>query len=410
MQDSSASPGPLAEFHRHLAAQDYRQAISHLRAALADDRRVLTDPQVKAWLGRRWRNLFLQAAVHDKAALKVARGLRRYVRDPREKMHILAERFLRGACPADWDAALPPAEMPPLRNTTLVFCPGFINGLLPVHAFQHEFPALAAQHGWSILSADAHPVRGCEANVSDLHAAVTQGRGFVSTPDQPLQDGPPPRDVVLMGYSKGSPDILCLLAAHPELRHRVKAVFTWAGAVGGSYTADKIHALIKDLPLDAVRQHLHDFLSLLMPGMTQRGPLRRLDEYAIVEAVASLTTHEREAFLRRHGADLDALDIPFFNLTAATTLFEVPTIQMADWLSLSKTCPDNDMQVTQVQARLDLPMATHLAMLHGHHWDVSYPPFPRAMRLTTPNLDHPFPRAAAVTAIMQLCGELGLID
>lgn len=400
----------LATLQSDLDAGRHEAVIAGVRALLADNPRAVAEPLVKAWMARRWRNLFLQAAAQDKAALKVARGLKRYVRDPRSKQQVIAERFLRGATPADWDPALPPAQAGALTGTTLVFCPGFINGLLPVHAFQHEFPALAAAHGWSILSADAHPVRGCEANVADLHAAVTRGLGYHPTPDFPVTTGEVRRDVILMGYSKGSPDILCLLAAHPELKDRVRAVFTWAGAVGGSFTADKIHELVKDLPLDAVRQHLHDFLTLLVPGVTRQGPLRRLDEYAIVEAVRSLTTHEREAFLREQGAALDALAIPFFNITAATSLFEVPTIQMADWLSLSKVCPDNDMQVTQAQAKLDLPMATHLAMLHGHHWDVSYPPFPRKLRLTTPNLDHPFPRAAAVTAIMQLCGELGLVS
>lgn len=399
----------LAEIHALLAAGAYIDAIPQLRAALAEDRRLVSDPVVKAWMGRRWRNLFLRAASHDRAALKVARGLRRYVRDPREKMHILAERFLKGATPADWDPALPPAEMPALADTTLVFCPGFINGLLPVHAFQHEFPRLADRHGWSILSADAHPMRGCAANVADLHQAVTRGHGYHPTPDRPLGQGEVRRDVVLMGYSKGSPDILHLLAAHPELKDRVRAVFTWAGAVGGSFTADKIHALVKDQPLDSVRSHLNAFLAMVSPGVVRQGPLRRLEEYAIVEGIGSLTTHEREAFLREQGALLDSLDIPFFNITASTSLFEVPTFQMADWLSLSKACPDNDMQVTQAQAKLDLPMATHLAMLHGHHWDVSYPPFPRAMRLATPNLDHPFPREAAVVAILQLCAELGLV-
>lgn len=392
------------------AAGRFDEVIAGVRDWLAADPRAVTSPWLKAWMARRWRNLFLQAAASDRAALRVARGMRRYVRDARPKTEILAARFLCDAGPEDWDPRLPPAQAGTLAQTTLVFCPGFINGLLPVHAFQHEFPALVQAHGWSILSADAHPVRSCEANVADLHAAITRGWGYHPTPAQSLGAGEVRRDVILMGYSKGSPDILCLLAAHPELKARVRAVYTWAGAIGGSYTADKIHELIRTLPVDMVRQRLHELLALLVPGVTQRGPLRRLDEYEIVAAVHSLTTRARADFLQAHGAALDALDIPFFNITAATRLLEVPSFQMADWLALSQHCPDNDMQVTQAQARLDLPMATHLAVLHGHHWDVSYPPFPRRLRMTSPNLDHPFPRAAAVTAILQLTAELGLVD
>lgn len=411
LSSSTTSAESLATVLECLASGQYERAISALREQVRADRRVLADPAIKSWLARRWRNLFLQAAAHDRQAVKVARGVRGLVGDRQPVMQRLAGRFLREATAADWDATLPPAQLPDGPRPTLVFCPGFINGLLPVHAFEHEFRALQAA-GWPVLCADAHPVRGCEANVADLRAALDEGRGFMPVPgagaDVEIIAGPPPGDVVLMGYSKGSPDILCLLAAHPELKGRVKAVVTWAGAIGGSFTADKIHDLIQGLPLDAVAQHLNDFLTLLLPGITRKGPLRRLDEYAIKEAVASLTTGEREAFLARHGAALDALDIPFFNITAATSLFEVPTFQMADYLNLAKVDPDNDMQVTQAQARMALPMATHLATLRGHHWDISYPPFPRKLRLTTPNLDHPFPRHAGVLANLQLVSELGL--
>lgn len=193
-----------------------------------------------------------------------------------------------------------------------MFCPGFINGLLPVHGFGDAFLALVAE-GWHIVSADAHPVRSCEANVADLQRTISEGYGYWPTPDTPARTG-----------------------------------------------------------------------------------------------VKSLTTTDREAFLATQSAKIDALDIPLFCLTAATKLLEVPTIQMSDWLALSKHCANNDMQVTQAQASLELPMATSLVVLHGHHWDVSYPPFPRHLRIGSPNLDHPFPRQAAVMAIGQLCVELGL--
>jgi hypothetical protein len=55
-------------------------------------------------------------------------------------------------------------------------------------------------------------------------------------------------------------------------------------------------------------------------------------------------------------------------------------------------------------------MSTHLAVLHGHHWDIAYPPFPRQMQLLSPNLDNPFPKRAALVAMWQLTGELGLVE
>lgn len=393
----------LTQFHQAQTASDKRSA---LQAAIASDARVVCDPQVKAWLATRWRQLFVQAAANDAQVIKRVKspiGLRRDQRSARQKV---AERFLLDASPSDYD---PDCLSAPTRapRATLMFCPGFINGLLPVHGFGDAFPALVAE-GWHIVSADAHPVRSCEANVADLQRTISEGYGYWPTPDSPARTGEMQHDIILFGYSKGGPDMLSLLAAHPELKPRIKAVFTWAGANGGSFTADKIYQLIKDLPLNVVSQRLHDFLRLLMPGMKRDGRLRRLEEYDMIGGVKSLTTTDREAFLAAQGANIDALGIPLFCLTAATKLLEVPTIQMADWLALSKHCANNDMQVTQAQASLELPMATSLAVLHGHHWDVSYPPFPRHMRIGSPNLDHPFPRQAAVMAIGQLCVELGL--
>lgn len=404
----------LQQLEQDWSKANFEQLISGLRELIRQDKRILSEPIVKQWLGLRWRNLFLQAARQDRRALRVAKGWKVLNGKRLSPMQVLAQRFLQDAKPADWDLALPVASnLQTLQGATLVFCPGFINGLLPVHAFEEAFAPVAEALGCRFLCADAHPFRGCDANVPDLLAAVNEGRGFMPSAgcgaNVDIISGPPPGPVILMGYSKGSPDILALLARHPELKNQVRAVYTWAGAVGGSFTANNIAKLVESLPVDALPQRLHGILSLLMPGVLAGGPMRRLDEYAVKEAIQSLTTHEREAFLSAHGNTLDALDIPFFCITGSTSLLEVPTFQMADYMNLAKVDPDNDMQVTQAQAKLNLPMASHLATLHGHHWDIAYPPFPRRMRMTTPNLDHPFPRAAALTANLQLVAELGLI-
>jgi hypothetical protein len=68
------------------------------------------------------------------------------------------------------------------------------------------------------------------------------------------------------------------------------------------------------------------------------------------------------------------------------------------------------MQLTQRQAELDVPMATALAGLRGHHWDLAYGSFPARQRLGSPNLDHLFPRQAALVATLRFLTELGLLD
>jgi hypothetical protein len=68
------------------------------------------------------------------------------------------------------------------------------------------------------------------------------------------------------------------------------------------------------------------------------------------------------------------------------------------------------MQVALPHCQMSTPMATTLAVLHAHHWDLAMEPFPQRMRLGSPNLDHPFPRLAAVLATVQLQYELGLLS
>ena len=105
--------------------------------------------------------------------------------------------------------------------------------ILPIcHAFAEEFPQLEKEFGWNIFQADAHPMRGCEANEADLLAAILEGKGFQSNPggasDQ-FRTPVAPNDVFLMGYSKGAPDILSTLVHHHDkLDNKVKCVVTWA--------------------------------------------------------------------------------------------------------------------------------------------------------------------------------------
>jgi hypothetical protein len=68
---------------------------------------------------------------------------------------------------------------------------------------------------------------------SSLHNARQLRDAVLAMPQEP---GAP--RLVLIGYSKGAPDILEALVAFPELRSRVAAVVTAAGAVGGSPLAN----------------------------------------------------------------------------------------------------------------------------------------------------------------------------
>jgi dienelactone hydrolase len=77
----------------------------------------------------------------------------------------------------------------------------------------------------TLLKVDA--LSSSENNAHQIRDAI------MSTPLSP--DGP---RIVLIGYSKGAPDILEAIVSYPEIRSRVAAVVSAAGAIGGSPIAN----------------------------------------------------------------------------------------------------------------------------------------------------------------------------
>jgi len=393
---------------------DYTLLIEEISKLVKNDRNVFSHPFIKRWCGIRWRNIFLTQALADKVALKKADKSKLLGRkDKRPARQKLAEQFLRGDEIREWTLELPAFAKPSkVNNTTLVFSPGLLNGMLPVRAFQTALPKIEKELGIRIIRADNHPMRSCKSNVADLIAAIEKGAGLAANAIEIDEaDQVPPTDIFLIGYSKGAPDIYQLLAQRPDLKDRIRCIYNWGGAIGGSYLANDIYNSIKDLNIPKVENALSAFLSLISPAINAKsGTFRRIEEYNIKEAVYDLTTDARDTFLSENQALLKALDIPIFNITGSTTAMEVPYFQMQGVMEINRYDCNNDMQLTQAQSKLNVPMACDLAMLKAHHWDMSYDAFPRLLRFGSPNLDHPFPKEAAMKAMIMLGLELGLID
>lgn len=392
---------------------DYLALIRELKKLVAADKRVFTDPYIKEWCGRRWRNLFIAEAAKDhhavKAATKKIGSLK--IKDKRDDRQKVAERFLRGDGPLEWQIDMPEAQFKPIKKTSLVFAPGLLTGILPVKAFIDAFPALERDMGIRVLQADSHPMRGCEANIEDLLRMIDQGIGHNAKCEVISEaDAHPPGDFFLISYSKGTPDVLTLLVERPEVRSRVRCLMNWGGAPGGSLLADNAYAIIKDLPVESMESRMTDILHMISPVISPKGFMARMHEFDIKAAVKSLTMAERSQFNRLHSAALDNLDLPIFNITGSTSPLEVPYFQLQGVMELNKYDANNDMQVTQHCAKVHIPMATDLAMVRAHHWDLSYSPFPKSMRFGSPNLEHSFPKSAAANAMTQFVAELGLVD
>lgn len=375
-----------------------------IREGAAADRRVFALPEVKAWCARRWRFLFLREAVEDQKALEFAtvRG------DQRPPLQRIAERYLAEETDAWRDEQPGPVEAL-LTRTTLVMCPGLLNGLLPVREFRDDLPRVSWRYRMRVLRSASHPARGCEANVADIMRALDHGIG-TDAAARPIPEGETevPGEVMVVAYSKGAPDMLTTLVQHPHLADRVRCVFTWAGAIGGSQVADDLLRKLGKTGIGPNAAGISRSLKAFARSVLSKEAIgnHRIEEYDSFAAVRDLSTSVRRAFLDRHAAEIDRLGIPFFTLRGTTSLAEVPLSQRGGCKLLSRYEAQHDMQVAGSCSKLPIPMASELAVLRGHHWDLAYPAFRQRRWLN--NTYHPFPKTAAVTAMVQLASELGI--
>ena len=392
---------PFGELEAAERSGRYVEVIVGVRSAIEENRRgALTDPWVKGWIGRRWRNLFITNAESDPAAIdavgRIAGLPVRFTTGP------MRERLIRRFLGDDWlhevHLEMPPTEVERLDSTTILFAPGLLTGLLPALAFEQEWPGLEARLGVRVIAADSHPGRGCDANTADLLRALRAGEGYDA--HSQLRVGsdatPPTGTIVAMGYSKGAPDLLHALQMYPDEMSQLSAVITWAGAVGGSYLADGIFEKVRHLPLERLvpDSALAHSLQHLVPVADFQGATRRLDEYDWKRAIADLTTAASSEWLAENTDALDELGMAFFGVAGRTTLHEVPSFELESMVKLDRHDPVNDMQLVHSQAQVPVPMATELGVVHAHHWDMSYDTFPRALRMASFNLDHRFARSA----------------
>lgn len=400
----------MTELRKYLLAADYSKVIEKVRSIVKENKRNFKKHEVKEWCAKRWRNIFINEAVKFPEAVEAANHKKLFGKDTRSDKQKIASRFLRDEGPNEWNVEMPEVQMGEVKNTTLLFCPGFLNGLFPVMPFQDAFPYLEKVYKVPVLQSDSHPMRSCEANMSDILNAIENGIGLDANEHLiPEKNAIPPKDVMILAYSKGMPDLLWLLSKRPDLKKRIRCIINWAGAPGGSYLADTLYDSIKDINFN-IKDEFDNLIKLISPIIHVPHKIRRLSEYNVKAAILDLTTHIRKDFLRENLKKIDALNIPIFNITGSTTITEVPYFQLQGVNELNKYDANNDMQVTQKHSKLHIPMATDLAMLHAHHWDVAYNSFVGKLSFGSPNLEHPFPKTAGLVAVVKFAYELGLID
>ena len=161
----------------------------------------------------------------------------------------------------------------------------------------------------------------------------------------PEEAGPP--RLVLMGYSKGTPDILEAVVNYPEIRPRIAAVVSAAGAVGGSL-------LTEDATQGQADMMRH------FPGASCDGG----DE----DAVRSLRIGVRRQWLRDHPLPSD---VRYYSLVTLPDRGRISRILVPSYDKLAKVDVRNDSQV--IYSDEFIPGSTLLGFINADHWAIALP-------------------------------------
>ena len=154
--------------------------------------------------------------------------------------------------------------------------------------------------------------------------------------------------LVLMGYSKGTTDILHFLVKYPDLAHRVSAVLSVAGAVNGSPLADRY----------AEASYDNWFVSLSF-GRCRPGDGGVLDSLSRIRQFQWLATHPLPQQVR------------YYSLATFTRYENVQLHQRLTYKLLEPIEPLNDGQLLYFDQII--PGSSLLGYVNADHWTVAVP-------------------------------------
>jgi hypothetical protein len=234
-------------------------------------------------------------------------------------------------------------------------------------------PGTAAEHvrrfGYDMLPIKVDALSGTTKNARLIRDAVMA-----------MDLGPGAPRLVLVGYSKGTPDVLEAIVNHPEIRARVAAVVSVAGAVGGSPLANEAEQYQADL--------LRHF-----PGATC--------DSGDGGAVASLRPGVRKAWLAANP------------LPAGVPLYSVVTLPRPE--RISSVLGGTNRKLNQIDGRNDsqvlfydqvVPGSTLVGYLNADHWAVVVPIARRHETIASMFVtENAYPREALLEAVLRFVEE-----
>lgn len=200
-------------------------------------------------------------------------------------------------------------------------------GSVAVHLREYGYDAM-------LLPVDA--LSGSAHNARQIRDAVMA---------MPAEPGAP--KLVLIGYSKGAPDILEALADYPEIRPRVAAMVSAAGAVGGSPLANDAD------------QSQAEWLQYFPGATCTKGD---------AGAVESLRPATRKAWLAQHAL---APGPRYYSVVTFPQPERISSILKGSYDKLARIDARNDSQMIFYDQVV--PGSTLLAYVNADHWAIAVP-------------------------------------
>jgi hypothetical protein len=226
-------------------------------------------------------------------------------------------------------------------------------------------PAHVRQFGYDQITLKVDGLSGTVNNARQIRDAIMQ-----------IELDDTKRRLVLIGYSKGAPDILQAVVSYPEIRKRVAAVVSAAGAIGGSPLANDVDdsqvALLKNWP----------------GAQCSAGDGR---------AVASLRPATRMAWLAENPLPHD---FPYYSLVTYPNPERISSVLRVSYNKLSRVDARNDGQLLFYDQVI--PSSTLIGFVNADHWALAVPVSRSHPFLGSTFVDHnDYPREALVEAILR---------
>jgi hypothetical protein len=260
----------------------------------------------------------------------------------------------------------------PPEATPVQALPSPLQVLLVTGAFSECFGEDARPFGSAIGTIRDHGYRIDTVVVGGRSGTAHNAREIAEYMEQwPVRADMP---LVIIGYSKGTSDILQFLVDFPDLAKQVSAVVSVAGSVGGSPLADSFDGL-------------YDFMFSHLPsGHCPPGD---------GDVVHSLRPDVRDQWLRDN--ELPS-QIHYYSIAAFTTRERVAGALVPSWKSLLKHGRRNDGQLLAHDALI--PGSTMLGYLDADHWAVALDIEDESSLLAHRKADAQFPHLALLQAIL----------